>query len=129
MKKNARIMIVEDEAIIALELKRNLVDLGYCVQSIVCSGMECLNLIDKIAPDLILLDVNLPGDFDGIETAQIIYKLYEIPIIICTAHRKTEIIKKTYDCHPSGFLFKPYDDTMIKQEIESAFIKYEQLHN
>lgn len=127
MKHSNRIMIVEDDAIIALGLKKQLSDLGYSVQSIVSNGKEALDLIRLIEPDLVFIDVNIPGEYDGIETAKQIYRLYHIPLIICSGYEKQEIIKKTSNCGNCGYLFKPYSEREVENEINSVFSKQTQI--
>ena len=119
--KKSKIMIVEDESVIAMELKQRLMDMGYLVPSIVYSGRQALDIIDEIEPDLILLDIKLPGEFNGIETAQIIQKVYEIPIIFCTGYKDEEIRKTALATNPCGYLVKPYEDIILKSTIEKAF--------
>lgn len=124
---NLRIMIIEDEAIIALGLKKSLTDLGHCVQSMVGSGKEALELIAKVQPDLIFIDIKLSGELNGIETAQFINEKYKIPLIICTGCSNKEILEKCKKCNPSGILFKPYNDNILADEISSAFSNFKKL--
>ena len=83
---STKILIVEDESIIALDIKSILLRLGYSVTDIVISGAECLNKIQQDLPDLILMDIKLKGDMDGIETANIVKKEHDIPVVFITAH-------------------------------------------
>jgi two-component system, response regulator PdtaR len=124
MCSSLRIMIIEDEAIIALGLKKSLTDLGHCVQSMVGSGKEALELISKVQPDLIFIDIKLPGEINGIETAHFINENYEIPMIICTGCSNKEILEECKKFNPSGILFKPFNDNLLADEIRSAISKY-----
>ncbi len=124
MNRKNRVMIIEDEAIIALGLKKNLTDLGYTVQSIVGSGKEALDLISIIEPDLVFVDVNLAGQYNGLETARIIHKIYDIPLIFCTGCDKTDVIKQTANYGNCGYLFKPYSEIELEKEIISVFDRY-----
>ncbi|KQC09889.1 MAG: hypothetical protein APR54_03460 [Candidatus Cloacimonas sp. SDB] len=124
MCSSLRIMIIEDEAIIALGLKKSLTDLGHHVQSMVGSGQEALELISKVQPDLIFIDIKLPGELNGIETAHFINENYKIPIIICTGCSSREVLDNCKKCNSSGILFKPYNDNLLADEIKSAVSKY-----
>src|SRR5210317_884915 len=123
MKGSNRVMIIEDDAIIALGLKQQLSDLGYTVLSIVSNGKEALDLISLIEPDLVFVDINIPGEYDGIETAKAIHRLYNIPLIICSGYENEEVMNNTSNCGNSGYLFKPYSDHEVENEINTVFNK------
>jgi YesN/AraC family two-component response regulator len=122
-------MIIEDEAIIALGLKKQLCDLGYSVLSIVSSGKEALDLIKLIHPDLVFVDINIPGEFNGLETARKIHGLYNIPLIICTGYEQKEIIHKTSNFGNCGYLFKPYTEHEVEEEIKTVFSRQTAVHH
>lgn len=92
--KRARIMVVEDEAIIAMELRKRLLDLGFDVPRVAYTGEKALIDIEDKEPDLVLMDINLSGEFDGVETASIIHKVYGIPVIFCTGYGEEEVRKR-----------------------------------
>ena len=127
MKHANRVMIIEDDAIIALGLKQQLSDLGFSVLSMVSNGKEALELIALVEPDLVFIDVNLPGEIDGIETARTIHRLYNIPLIICSGYESDEIIDKTRNCGNCGYLFKPYCDHEVENEINHVFSREKQI--
>ncbi|MGE5804344.1 MAG: response regulator, partial [Ignavibacteria bacterium] len=76
-----KVLIVEDELIVALELKSRLLDLGYAICSIVSSGEEAVEVSAEENPDLILMDINIKGAYDGVKTSEILKVDYDIPII------------------------------------------------
>ncbi len=114
-----KVMIVEDEMIIALELSKSLKKMGYEVPAIVNNGSKAVDIVEDLTPDLIMMDVNIPGEFNGIEAGEIINKVYDIPIIYCTAYSEEEIRKKISTFSNAGYLLKPYDDDILLEKIQS----------
>ncbi len=123
------IFIVEDEAIVALDLKNNLEKIGYSVAGIVPSGEEVLEKIKDFIPDLIIMDIKLQGPLDGIDTAAIINEKYNIPFIILSAYSDEGIIERAKHVEPFGYLIKPFGANNLRVAIEMALyrtkMKYE----
>lgn len=115
-----KVLIVEDEMIIALELSKSLKSLGYDVPAIINDGSQALDSIDEFEPDVILMDINIPGEFDGVETGEIINKVYDIPIIFCTAYGEEEVRKRIINCKNAQYLLKPYDDDVLKDTLNQV---------
>ncbi len=120
-----KILIVEDEPIIAVDLKRSLQKMGYQVINMVESGEEALESIHQNLPDLILMDVQLEGDLDGIDTAHQISKQYPIPIIYLTSNTDERTFNRAKLTQPHGFLSKPFRLTDVKHSIDLAFVDKE----
>lgn len=120
----ANILIVEDESIIALDIKDQLESLGYTVQAIVSSGEEALEEVKKIKPDLVLMDIVLKGDIDGVETAQKIRDSFDIPIIYLTAHSDEHTLKRAKITEPFGYIIKPSVNKELHGAIEKALNKH-----
>ncbi len=118
-----KIMIVEDEKILAMGLKRKLEKFGYLVTDTASSGSETLEKVDKNLPDLVLMDIVLKGDMDGIETAGELVKLYNLPIIYTTAYADDDIIQRAALTRPYGYLLKPFKEREVKANIEMAIHK------
>lgn len=118
MKKNTKILIVEDEMIIAANISLQLTELGYEVTGIVPRGEEALVHIKSNAPDILLLDINLKGTLDGIETAEAMQKTANIPIIYLTANIDDAHFNRAKQTHPYGFIAKPYKKLDLKRTIE-----------
>ena len=117
----ARILVVEDEAIIAMEIESSLRQLGYDVTSVVCSGDDAIVAAEKDKPDLILMDIRIKGNKDGIETAEIIReKYYDIAIVFLTAYLDDETLKRAKISIPSGYLLKPIQHDNLKVTLEIA---------
>lgn len=118
-----KILIVEDEYIVAADIKMTLQKMNYYVIGISNSGEDTIRKIKIEKPDLILMDITLKGSLDGIETAQIIMTQYDIPIIYLSALNDEKTIERALSTKPSGYLFKPFDIRKLHSAIESAFVK------
>lgn len=123
--KKKRILIVEDEKIIAEDIKRTLMSYKYEVAAIVSSGEEAVEIARDHSPDLILMDIMLQGEMTGLEAAEIIYKAYNIPVIFLTAFSNDEILAKAALSSPFGYLIKPFEDRELQVNVEMAFYKYD----
>nr|WP_319373868.1 response regulator [uncultured Methanobacterium sp.] len=121
---SAKILVVEDERILALSLKKKLEKLGYTVTGTVSTGEDAIENAKNNEPDLVLMDIVLKGEIDGIETAAIINDLQDVPIVYLTAYADDEIIKRAVDTCPYGYIMKPYKDREIKANIEMALHKH-----
>jgi len=119
-----KILIVEDEKILALGLKKKLENLGFAVTGIASSGAEAIESVKDVRPDLILMDIVLKGDMDGIETAKFIVNLYDIPVIYLTAYADDEILARAEKTCPYGYILKPYKDSELKANIKMAIYKH-----
>ncbi|MCF7793157.1 MAG: response regulator [Candidatus Cloacimonetes bacterium] len=127
MKK--RIMIVEDEKIIAEDVKRTLLSFDYDVIGIVSSGEVAVEIAQQEKPDLILMDVMLSGDMNGLDAADHIYNVYDIPVIFLTAYANDEILSKATLSSPFGYLIKPFEDRELKVNLDMAFYKHQMEKN
>jgi len=125
-KKSAgKIMVVEDEAIIATRLQQRLTQMGYDVSGVAYSGEEALEKARSLSPDLILMDIMIPGKLDGIAVAEIVKSEMDIPVIFLTAFSEEKIIERAKKAEPFGYILKPFQDLEIKASIEVAFYKKE----
>jgi PAS domain S-box-containing protein len=121
----ASVLIVEDEIILAKDLSHSLIGMGYENAGIASSGEEALSLIEIKAPDIILMDINLAGDLDGIETAQIIRSQWDIPILYLTAYSENNIVERAKKTEPYGYLGKPVSLAELRSGLETALYKHE----
>jgi two-component system cell cycle sensor histidine kinase/response regulator CckA len=119
-----RIMIVEDESIIADHIATRLVKNGYTVAGILASSKEALDRIPSLMPDLILMDIRINGDADGIETANRVRERFDIPVIYLTAHSDRQTIDRAKSTGAFGFLTKPIHHTSLATSIEMALSKH-----
>ena len=121
---NARIMIVEDEAIVALDLQHKLKTLGYAVSGVASSGEEAVRKVPQTRPDLVLMDIKLKGDMDGIEAAQRIRDEFNIPVVYLTAYSDENTLQRAKVTEPAGYLLKPFKDREVYATIEMALYKH-----
>jgi len=119
--KQKNIIIVEDEIIIAEDLKITLKNLGYNVTGPFTKGQALIDKIDSLSADLILMDIMLNGPLSGIETAEIIQKNHDIPIIYVTAYANSKILKQVKQTNPFGYIVKPFEERELHATIELAF--------
>jgi CheY-like chemotaxis protein len=120
----AKILVVEDERIIASGIKKDLESMGYTVADIASSGPQAIEIASMEKPDLVLMDIVLKGDMDGIEAAHEIINRYDIPIIYLTAYADEEILERAMVTEPYGYLIKPFNDSELKANIEMALYKH-----
>ncbi|MFN6513100.1 MAG: response regulator [Nostoc sp. CreGUA01] len=121
---NAKILVVEDEAIVAKDLQYRLNKFGYTVPAIASSGEEAINKAVEITPDLVLMDIKLKGKMDGIEAAQEISRQLDIPIIYLTAYADDTTLERAKITEPFGYLLKPFKEKELKTNIEITLIKH-----
>jgi PAS domain S-box-containing protein len=115
-----KILIVEDEAIIAIDLKSCLEQLGYTVLAHVDSAEKALKLAEQDPPDLVLMDIVLKGRMDGIEAGDIIRSRWGIPVVFCTAYADQERLERAKLVRPFGYILKPFQDNDVKVTVEMA---------
>ncbi|RPI16847.1 MAG: PAS domain S-box protein [Ignavibacteriae bacterium] len=120
----ARIMVVEDEGIIAQDIKNCLENLGYSVPDVVFTGHDAIEKAGKYRPDLVLMDIVLKGEIDGIETAAEIRKHYNIPIVYLTAYEDDKTLKRAKMTEPLGYILKPFEERYLRSSIEMALYKH-----
>jgi len=116
------ILLVEDESIESIDIKRTLESFGYQVPYVASNGQEAIDKAFELKPDLILIDINLKGENDGIETISKIKKL-NIPFIYLTAHSEDSTIERAKLTEPAGYIIKPYTPTELKYTIDLAVNK------
>jgi signal transduction histidine kinase len=121
---NERIMIVEDERIIADDIQITLEDLGYTVPCAAASGKDAIDKAEKHRPDLVLMDIVLQGEMDGIDAAKQIYSRFDIPIIYLTAYADESVLERAKKTAPFGYIIKPFEDRELHSGIETALFKH-----
>ncbi len=121
---SARILVVEDEKIVARDIKNRLRNLGYAVPAIVSSGEEAIQKAEEIRPDLVLMDIVLKGKIDGIKAAKEIYTRFDIPVIYLTAYSDKETLRRVKMTEPFGYIHKPFEIKEMRSSIEIALHKH-----
>lgn len=119
----ARIMVVEDEAIISKDLQMSLEDMGYTVPTIAFSGEEAIKKAGENSLDLVVMDVGLQGEMSGIEAGTEICSKYNIPVIFVTAYSDLERLKQGGIKICCGHIVKPFDDGELQKAIEKVLGK------
>ena len=121
----AKIFIVEDESIVVLEISKTLEKMNYEVVGHTNKGEDALAKVNKTNPDLILMDITLKGELDGIETARLINIQKKIPIVYLTGHKDDETIERSKTTNPYGFLLKPLNDRDLNYCIRMALFRFD----
>ena len=123
--KEAKILVVEDEALVALHLEQRLHMLGHTVVGTALSGTDALEQTAAHLPDLVLMDINLGRGISGIEAAQQINRVFDIPVVFVTAHSNDAILQKASAAGPYGYVLKPFEDSALRVTIEIALSKHQ----
>ncbi len=121
----AKLLIVEDEGIVAFNIQRRLEGLGYSVVANVSSGEEAIQAAGEICPDLVLMDIKLEGNVDGIEAAAQIRRRFQIPVVYLTAYTNEETLNRAKLTEPYGYILKPFEARDLATTIEVALYKHQ----
>jgi diguanylate cyclase (GGDEF)-like protein/PAS domain S-box-containing protein len=121
---SANLLVIEDERIVARDLKLALESLGYCVPAIADSGEMAIEKAEELRPDLILMDIRLAGEIDGITAAQRILEQFDIPVIYLTAHSDEATLARAKFTRPLGYIVKPFAEQELRPIIEMALYKH-----
>lgn len=122
--KQASIFIIEDEVIVAEDLRETLNSLGYTVIGSATSGEDALRKLETVRPDLVLVDIRLAGTMDGVETAGHIRDRFGYPAIFLTAHSENTNIARAKETGPYGYIIKPFNDRELHSTIEMALSRH-----
>lgn len=122
---NAKLLIVEDEEIVAFDIESALKGLDYEVSAIVASGEEAIAAAAKTQPDLVLMDIMLKGSIDGIEAAREIRRLFYIPVIYLTAYADISTLQRAKITEPFGYLIKPFEENELQTTVEIALSRHQ----
>lgn len=126
---DAVILIVEDEALVGMELKETLERYGYKVPALIKQGEDVPEAIIVHKPDLILMDIRLKGFQDGIETAYMVGGEFEIPLVFLSAYSDDETLTRALGTRAYGYLVKPFDDKTLRTTIELALRRSKEFHD
>jgi PAS domain S-box-containing protein len=120
----AKITIVEDEQVVAMDLEAHLKALGYQVGGVFANAEDCIAAIQTNLPDLIMMDVRLKGGMSGIEAASKIRTRWNVPVVFCTAYSDENTLNEVKKAEPFGFIHKPFDTRELRSTIEIALYKH-----
>lgn len=124
MMAQTRILLVEDEGIVAEDLKSLLISKGYEVVGILPTGEKAVELVGTLAPDIILMDILLAGKIDGITASKQIREKQDIPVIYVTAFADSALLERVKATEPSGYILKPFNEPEIQSNIEIALYRH-----
>lgn len=120
-----KILVVEDESIVAKDIQSTLIRLGYDVPATASSAQSAFNKLEELKPDLVFLDIKLKGDLDGINIAEHIKKTYSIPVIFLTSFIDKATLDRAKLTEPYGYLVKPFNEKDLQSTIEMALYKFQ----
>lgn len=120
MMHHTKILVVEDESIIAMDLQFTLERFGYDVCGVVSSGEECIENASRTNPDIILMDIKLRGKIDGLCAAKHIQSQSNTPVIYLTAYGDESTLNKVDKTKPFGYIYKPFEEIELQSEIENV---------
>lgn len=124
MNSKYKILIVEDEILVATDIEESLESLGYTVQNSVDTGLKAIEEVERSLPNLVLMDINLKGEMTGIEAARRIIEKHDVPIIYLTANADIATVNKAKVALPYGYIIKPFTDKDLQTNIEIAIFKF-----
>ncbi len=126
MMSNAKykVLVVEDELLVAMDIEESLTNLGYIVQNTVDTGILAIEEVEKSLPDIILMDINLKGDMSGIDAAKVICSKNDVPVVYLTANADLSTINQAKVALPYGYIIKPFVDKDLQTNIEIAIFKF-----
>jgi len=119
----SKILVVDDEAIITMQLEERLHALGYTVVGMAASGEDAIEKARRLSPDLVLMDIVMPGKLNGVEAAKTIVNELDIPVIFITAYADDTIIEKAKQARPYGYILKPFNELELKATVEIALFR------
>ena len=121
----ANILIVEDEHIVAMDIQVCLTNLGYSVPIVVDTGEEAISHVAKGPPDLVLMDIRLAGEMDGVEAAEIVRSRFDVPVVYLTAQVDNHTLERAKTTGPFGYVLKPFEERDLHTTIEMALAKHQ----
>ena len=121
---HTQILVVEDERIVAADIQKRLENRGYSVPVIVSSGVEAIRKAEETRPALVLMNMSLEGDIDGITAAGQIRARFDIPVIYLTAFSDKRTLQEAKVTEPYGYILKPFDEKELHTTIEMALYKH-----
>lgn len=122
--RKTKVLLVEDETIVARDIENMLLGLGYNVPDVLSLGKESVEKVKVLKPDIVLMDIRLKGEIDGIEAADQIYKEFNTPVVYITAHADQKTMERAKITEPFGYILKPFDERELQTTIEIALYKF-----
>jgi PAS domain S-box-containing protein len=120
----ARILIVEDDRVVARDIQQQLARIGHTVVGMTANGEDALPLALAAKPDLVLMDVRLEGPLDGVDAAQLLRERCHVPVVFLTAYADDETVRRATLTEPFGYILKPFEDLQLRTVVEMALYKH-----
>ncbi|WAI02443.1 response regulator [Methanogenium organophilum] len=120
MEKNLRVLVVEDDAIIGMDIEHRVKKLGYEVCGVADTAAEALEIASSKKPDIALMDIRLRGEVDGIEAARMLRDQLSVPVIFITAYSDMKMRSRALDIDPLGYIVKPLREVELRKTLEAA---------
>ena len=120
MRDKMKIMVVEADAIIGMDIEHRVRRLGYEVTGVADNAEEAIELAADSKPDIALMDIRLRGDIDGIDTARMLKEQFALPVIFITAYSDLKMRSRALDLNPAGYIVKPMREVELKNTLEEA---------
>jgi CheY-like chemotaxis protein len=121
--KKGNIMVVEDEGVVSIDIRNMLLKAGYSIAAVAFQGEEAVMKAEQSNPDLVLMDIGLKGEIDGIEAAKRIRDRFQIPVVFLTGFADDATVTKAQEVNPSGFIIKPINEQELNQTLEGILKK------
>lgn len=122
---DAKVLVVEDDGIIGRHIQKSLERLGYECVGVFLSGEEAVKNVGLLNPDLVLMDISLAGEMDGVQAAELIYRQMNLPVVFLTAYADPQTLQRAKITDPFGYLLKPFDEKKLQITIEIAIYKFQ----
>ena len=119
----AKVLVVDDEAIITMQLEERLTRIGYKVVGMAASGEDAITKARVLKPEIVLMDIVMPGTINGIAAAKVIHEELDIPVIFITSYADDKIIEEAKRAHPYGYIVKPFNELELKAAMEVALYR------
>ena len=119
----ANIMVVEDEGVVSIDIRNMLKKAGYSIAAVAFQGDEAVEKAELSAPDIVLMDIGLKGEIDGIEAAKKIRDRFQIPVVFLTGFADKVTMTKAQEVNPAGFIIKPINEEELKKTLEDILKK------
>jgi DNA-binding NarL/FixJ family response regulator len=125
LTRQEKILVVEDDTIIAITIEGRLKQFGYQVVGRASTARDAISKAIEFEPDLVLMDINLKGPVDGIEAAETIYGIHNIPVVYLTAFSDETTLERAQKTSPFGYIVKPFSDSTLKTTVKLALLKHQ----
>lgn len=124
-----RIVIVEDESLVRLDLKETLENQGYIVVGEAADAQSAVNLARELKPDLVMMDIQMPGALDGIDAAKLLAEERVAPVLLLTAYSDREFVDRARDAGVMGYIVKPFHESEIVPAVEVALARFQEFRS